>query len=484
LLFNSFEYLIFLPIVFILYYALKREYRWFVLLVCSYYFYMSWNAKYVVLILFTTVVSYGCAILLEKSNSQQKKKVLLASALIATLGVLVFFKYFNFLSDSFASILGAFAIPVQPLTLKILLPVGISFYTFQTLGYIIDVYRGKVKAEHHFGYYATFISFFPQLVAGPIERTANLLPQIRNAHEINFDYQKSTYGLKLMAWGFFKKIVIADTLALYVNQIYNDVSSYSGFALILATIFFAFQIYCDFSGYSDIAIGTAKLLGIDLMINFKSPYFSASIKEFWTRWHISLSTWFKDYVYIPLGGNRVSKTRNKFNLAVTFLISGIWHGANVTFVIWGFVHAAMHIIESTLFNIKNRRNHLGKKIIWMIITFSFVCAAWVFFRANTLKDAIYILSNCFNGIIHPKAYLWVGYKSLFISPLEIGQALKIILPLCVLLVYDYATLKHDVIKWLSNRHVIIRWAVYILAVFVILMYLQPLSTQEFIYFQF
>lgn len=307
MLFNTFAFAIFLPLVFILYWGLPHKYRWTLILVSSYYFYMSWNAKYVVLILFTSVVSYTSARLIEMEESKRKKKNILIVTSVLCLGVLFFFKYFNFFSESITSLLGVSAIHLSPITIKLLLPVGISFYTFQTLSYVIDVYRGDVPAERHFGYYAAFISFFPQLVAGPIERTSNLLLQIKAKHQ--FDYDQATYGLKLIAWGFFKKIVLADALSKYVSTVYDTRQNFSGFALVLATLFFTLQIYCDFSGYSDIAIGTAKLLGINLMINFKNPYFSQSIKEFWSRWHISLSTWFRDYIYIALGGNRVGKVK-------------------------------------------------------------------------------------------------------------------------------------------------------------------------------
>lgn len=333
MLFNSLSFAVFLPVVFVLYWLLPHKYRWILLLMASYYFYMSWNVKYVVLILFTTLVSYGAGILLEKGWGKKRKKAVVATAVTLSLSVLFFFKYFNFISESTVYFFSLFAIQLNHFTLDLLLPVGISFYTFQTLGYVIDVYKGDVKAERHLGYYATFISFFPQLVAGPIERTKNLMPQIKAVHK--FDYEQATYGLKLMAWGFFKKIVIADTLSQYVSKVYGTPHDYQGFALVLATIFFALQIYCDFSGYSDIAIGTAKLMGIDLMTNFRSPYFSQNVKEFWGRWHVSLSTWFRDYVYIPLGGNRVSKFRHALNLMITFLVSGLWHGANWTFVAWG-----------------------------------------------------------------------------------------------------------------------------------------------------
>jgi D-alanyl-lipoteichoic acid acyltransferase DltB (MBOAT superfamily) len=324
---------IFLPIVFIVYWALPHKCRWLLLLAASYYFYMSWNPKYVFLILFTTVISYSAARLLEIMESKKKKTWILAGTAVLCLGVLFLFKYFNFISESVTDFLSLFAIQLNPITLNLILPVGISFYTFQTLSYVIDVYKGDVQAEHHFGYYAVFISFFPQLVAGPIERTGNLLPQIKGEHK--FDYDQAAYGLKLMAWGYFKKLAIADVVSVYVDAAYSSLGTCTGFDLLAAIFFFTIQIYCDFSGYSDIAIGTAKLLGIDLMTNFKSPYFSTSIKEFWSRWHISLSTWFRDYVYIPLGGNRCSKVKRDRNLLITFLTSGLWHGANWTYVVWG-----------------------------------------------------------------------------------------------------------------------------------------------------
>lgn len=328
MLFNSLAYAIFLPSVFLLYWILPHKFRWMLLLVSSYFFYMTWNTKYVVLISTTTVVSYLCAILIEKTEKVVFKRLSFIGAVVISLGILYFFKYYNFSMD----LLERF-ISLNAPRYSFLLPVGISFYTFQTLSYVIDVYNGKVAAEKNIGIYATFVSFFPQLVAGPIERTSNLMPQIKS--EKRFDYDSAKYGMRLILWGLFKKMVIADNLALWVDQVYGDVISYEGCSLALAAFFFSIQIYCDFSGYSDIARGSAKLLNIELMDNFKSPYFSASIREFWSRWHISLSTWFRDYVYIPLGGNRVSKGRNILNYLATFLISGLWHGANLTFVVWG-----------------------------------------------------------------------------------------------------------------------------------------------------
>lgn len=356
MLFNSWQFAVFLPVVFALYWLIPHRGRWVLLLAASYYFYMSWNAKYVVLILFTTAISYFAALLLEKCSKPVWRKAVLATVLLSCLGVLGIFKYFNFFSLSLTALLESLSIHLHPATLNLLLPVGISFYTFQTLSYVIDVYRGKVRAERHFGIYATFISFFPQLVAGPIERTSNLLPQIKEEH--HFNYCQAVQGLRVMIWGFFKKMVIADNLAVYVDQVYDQVKNYHGLVLAVASVFFAIQIYCDFSGYSDIARGTAKLMGIELMENFKSPYFSISVRDFWSRWHISLSTWFRDYVYIPLGGSRVKKPRHWVNLLVTFLVSGLWHGANWTFVVWGGIHGVAQSAESAL-GIRGVRSRRG-----------------------------------------------------------------------------------------------------------------------------
>ncbi len=479
MLFNSFSYAIFLPIVFILYWLLPHKYRWLLLFIASYYFYMSWNIKYVVLILFTTFVSYLSAILVEQQDTKKKKKFILTVTALLCLGVLFFFKYFNFVSESIVSVLSLFSIKLHPLTLKLLLPVGISFYTFQTLSYVIDVYRGDIKAEKHFGYYATFIAFFPQLVAGPIERTSNLLPQIKAKHE--FDYNKATYGLKLMAWGFFKKMVIADGLSTYVSAIYDALFKFKGFSLLLATLFFAIQIYCDFSGYSDIAIGSAKLLGIDLMTNFKSPYFSQSIKEFWSRWHISLSTWFKDYIYIPLGGNRVSKLRCSFNLIVTFLASGLWHGANWTYVIWGGIHGLGQAIENLLLPKGKLKSKGFIKFIRIVLVFIFVSFTWIFFVSNTLADANYVLTNWYKGIGFLSSYISNGFVDMGLG----GTNFLFLIPSLLLLgVYDYFSVNNDVISCVSNKSLIVRWIIYVLFIVWLIISLPYSNLNEFIYFQF
>ncbi|MDD3412747.1 MAG: MBOAT family protein [Lachnospiraceae bacterium] len=472
MLFNSLAFGVFLPLVFLLHWAIPHKYRWGILLVASYYFYMSWNPKYVILILLTTVASYLCAIMVDKTDDKRKKKLYLVITLIVSLGVLFFFKYFNFLSVSVTSALQSIAIPLQPLTLKIMLPVGISFYTFQSLSYVIDVYRGNVKPQKNFGKYALFISFFPQLVAGPIERTQNLMPQL--FEERKFDHDQAVYGLRLMLLGFFKKLIIADSVSKYVDMVYNDVHSYFGLTFIVATILFTFQIYCDFSGYSDIAIGTSKLLGINLMTNFKSPYLSQSVKEFWGRWHISLSSWFKDYVYIPLGGNRVKKSRARLNIMLTFLASGLWHGANWTFLIWGGLHGIYQVIE----NLFPRK----KGFMRGLLTFALVCFAWIFFRANTVSDAFYVVTHLHRGLIHFGNSV---VKMLIDMQFTYFSFAKLAGSLLVLMVYDYFSLKKDLIIEFGKVKWPLRWIFYIgLTSLIIVLKLHNGTSQEFIYFQF
>lgn len=474
MLFNSLSYAIFLPLVFIIYWLLPNKYRWVLLLIASYYFYMSWNAKYVFLIFITTFTSYLCAILIEKNR--EHKKLILIITLLVCLGILFVFKYFNFFFESINYLLGN---KLHSISLNLLLPVGISFYTFQTLSYCIDVYRGNIKAEKHFGYYATFVSFFPQLVAGPIERPDNLLPQLRKEKE--FDYNKALYGLKLMAVGFFKKIVVADNLAYYVDMVYNDLSYYQGFALVLAAFFFTIQIYCDFSGYSDIAKGSAKLLNIDLMDNFKTPYFSTTIKEFWSRWHISLSSWFKDYVYIPLGGNRCSKLRHYFNLLATFLVSGLWHGANITFVIWGGIHGLLQILEDIFHIKKNTKTYSFTWFIRVILIFILMSITWVFFRASNLHDALYIFKHIFDGITSHKSYIVSGLYSFGVkAPYLLTMLAIYLIPLFII---DYINVKYDALTILNNKPKVIRYLAYFILLLMILL-LHYVGEVNFIYFQF
>lgn len=364
---------------------------------------------------------------------------------------------------------------VKPVYLNFLLPVGISFYTFQTLGYVTDVYKGKVKAEKDLLKYATFVSFFPQLVAGPIERTANLLPQIKN--DKSFNYSAAWEGLILITWGLYKKLVIADNLAIWGDKVYGNLSSYQGFSLLLATFFFTFQIYCDFSGYTDIARGSAKLFNIELIENFKSPYFATGFKGFWSRWHISLSTWFKDYVYIPLGGNRVPKIRHAFNLLITFLVSGLWHGANWTFVIWGGIHGMGLLCE----NYFVKRKNCSFRPVRALVTFLLVMLAWIFFRSSNIRDAIYVFGHMFSGLANIKLYFISGLKILNISFLAIVKlSFVYFLPLVM---YDYISLKKDIIKSLGDQSVLLRSSVIVFMTFMILIF-GHVGQSSFVYFQF
>ena len=479
MLFNSEEFALFLPIVFAIYWLLPARYRWGVLLVASYWFYMSWEPKYVLIILFTTVVSYMAGLLIDKVHKQVTKKKILVVACSLCLLVLFFFKYFNFVSENIAKICSFFSLPVSPLMLKFLLPVGISFYTFQALSYVIDVYRGRVAAEKHFGKYATFVSFFPQLVAGPIERTDNLLPQIKK--ESIFDYKLGTYGLKLMAWGYFKKMVIADTISIYIGQVFDNPKAFTGSALFVASLFFTVQIYCDFSGSSDIAIGVAKLFGINLMENFKSPYFSQSIHEFWSRWHISLSTWFRDYVYIPLGGNRKGQFRTNLNLLITFLVSGLWHGANWTFIIWGAIHGGAQVFEKMLFPNKKRSTNGVVGCLRVLVVFSFCSLAWILFASNSVDDAIYFMLHMFDGILSPISFFYGVFDNLGLAK---SVFLSLVVSVLIMTWYDYASMKCDVIEVISSLNVVVRWLIYIMFTLWIIFNIPQVSATEFIYFQF
>lgn len=472
MLFNSLAYAIFLPLVFIIYWIMPSKHRWILLFAGSYYFYMSWNYKYVVLILFTTIVSYVAALLLEKTTQKAVKNTIVASTLVLCLGVLFVFKYYNFAVESLANF-----IPFEPRYMNFLLPVGISFYTFQTLSYVIDVYRGDIAAEKHFGVFATFVSFFPQLVAGPIERSTNLLPQIKGKHE--FDLENANYGVRLILWGLFKKMLVADNLAVFVDLVYGDIYSYTGGAIFIATLFFTIQIYCDFSGYSDIARGSAKLFGIELMENFKSPYFSTSVKEFWSRWHISLSTWFRDYVYIPLGGNRVTKIRNYLNVIITFLVSGLWHGASWNFVVWGGIHGLAQVCEN-VFSIKKADGKGFIVFLRRIVVFTFVLFSWIFFRVENIHQGLYAASSMLEGLSHPITYLRDGFTAIGLDGGFIPYLALYFVPLGV---FDFISLKKDVISWIGAKGVVVRHG-YAMIVILLLLFYAYVGQSTFVYFQF
>lgn len=399
--FNSGEFLIFFPVTLLLYFLLPKKWSRLSLLLMSLIFYLAWNVKLIVLILFTTAVSYFSAIIIEKTQKEATKKLCLIVTLLACLGVLFFFKYYNFIADTLGWAIQTFGGGVYDFTLDLVLPVGISFYTFQTLSYVIDVYRGEEKVEKDFLLFTLYVTFFPQLVAGPIERPGNLIPQLRDKNK--FEVENVRVGLQKMAVGFFKKIVVADLFAEYVNSVFNDASRATGLGVIIGSMLFAVQIYCDFSGYTDIAIGCSRVMGIRLMKNFDRPYKAQTIKEFWARWHISLSTWLRDYLYFPLGGSRCSKPRHLFNLFVVFLASGLWHGANWTFVLWGVLHGIYRILGELTYKPREKfwaKLRVDTKSLWFsyvrrFFTFALVCFSWIFFRANSLGDLGILLGKLF-----------------------------------------------------------------------------------------
>lgn len=476
--FISPEYVVFFCVVLPLFFAIKHRFRWILLLFVSYFFYAYGNIEYVPLIAFSTVVDYIAARMIYRNDDNDfRRKMWLTASLVVNLGVLFSFKYFNFFNES-ASV----AFGYTPLTHNLVLPIGISFYTFQSMSYTIDVFRRKMKPEMNFGIMATFVAFFPQLVAGPIERATNLLPQFHVEHK--FDVNRAVEGLQLILWGFFKKVVIADRLAIYSNTVYNDVGSYTGLPLIIATFFFTFQIYCDFSAYSDIAIGTAKIMGFDLMENFRQPYFSQSIREFWSRWHISLSTWFRDYLYIPLGGNRKGLVRNLLNLFIVFLVSGLWHGAGWTFIIWGALHGLAIVILGLLrhynINLLPGKN-VGMVLVRVLITFVFVSFTWIFFRANSLADATYVVSHLlvFDGtqdIMLPFSEALLSVQTEFYLTFAL---------IALLLGFDMLDAHLTLPRFLARMPLVLRWGVYYAVIFAVLFSgLYGAGAQQFIYFQF
>ena len=505
MLFNSLQFFIFFPIVcliilFSTYVVKKNIINQIILLAASLYFYMCWKPVYLLLILMSIFITYMSGLYME-NKSDKIKKIILSVALISNLGILFFFKYAGFIVRTIDNLLHI----NQPNNFfdSILLPVGISFYTFQALGYSIDVYRGTIKAERNFITYALFVTFFPQLVAGPIERSKNLLPQFKVNHE--FDYNRVTDGLKLAAWGMFKKVVIADKLALYVNTIYNDINAHGSIAIALATFFFTFQILCDFSGYTDIAIGTAQVLGFKLMSNFRQPYFAKNIVDFWRRWHISLSSWFKDYVYIPLGGNRAGKLRHYFNILLTFLISGLWHGAGWNFVFWGFLHGTAQVTAISTGELrKNICSRLGVNeesslhTIWQIFwTFIFVYITWIFFRVHSIYDGFKVLCkilyvpfeivDIFKSIIGNGAAI---FGTGFLQNITLGMSkYDFCAPfflIFVLLLNDVIGRKKSMLIRVKTMPLIVRWlGYYVLVLSILFAFLSNISTNsQFIYFQF
>ena len=483
--FNSWEFLLFYPIVALLYFVLPKRARWIMLLIASYYFYMCYQAELVFLIAGTTLVSWLASRAIERSESRAVRRFFLTLTLVVCFGVLFFYKYFNFLADSAVGVITLLGGQPTFTGLSLMLPVGISFYTFQTLSYVIDVYRGDVKTEKNFFFYALFVSFFPQLVAGPIERPDNLIPQLKEHHR--FTQDNFVKGAKHMLVGFFKKVVVADTLALYVDAVYNAPTEATGLSVAIASLLFGVQIYCDFSGYTDIAIGCARIMGIRLMKNFDHPYMATSVKEFWSRWHISLSTWFKDYLYFPLGGNRRGTVRTYLNLMIVFMVSGLWHGANWTFVIWGALHGLYQCIGR--FTFKKRQTILnniglspdGRLVSWVrrVNTTLLVTLAWVFFRANSVTDASTLLRALFTDWAHSPTEVLSGMG---LTPVAIVTVLLSFITLLIidrLLTYDDA---------LDGSDALVRHGAWIYYVWGILILWGWLLSQSlggtFIYFQF
>ena len=486
MLFNSFEFLLFFPLVILLYFALPFRYRWILLLIASYYFYMSWKAEYIILIVISTLIDYFAAGRMANIADKKKRRPYLYLSLLTNLGILFGFKYFNFFRDNLNPLMDQMGLFAHLPELQLLLPVGISFYTFQTLSYTIDVYNDKLKPERHLGIFAVYVSFFPQLVAGPIERAPHLLPQFRQPFA--FDYARVREGLMLMLWGFFKKLIIADRLAEYVNTVYDTPNVNEGVTNLVATYFFAFQIYCDFSGYSDIAIGSALIMGYRLMRNFNRPYFADSIREFWQRWHISLSTWFRDYLYIPLGGNRTVKWRWWYNLFITFLISGLWHGAAWTYVIWGAIHGGLLVIGIWTDGFRAgfwERTGLGKmprfrRLLEVVVVFHLVIVAWVFFRAETLGDALTVCKSFLH--IRPS-----GLKGLAQSLQSFGM-LEVIIGVGAIMVMESIHALQErgwsIHQRITGLPVVFRWGLYVSATVAIVLFGKFSSQAEFIYFQF
>ena len=482
MLFNSLEFLLFFPLVFLLYFNLPARARWGLLLVASYIFYASWNPFYTGLIVFSTLVDYFAAIKLEQAKTKRARKGFLLLSLCSNLGLLGFFKYYAFFSGETNRLLEWLGLGAALPYFNLLLPVGISFYTFQTMSYSIDVYRGKREAERHLGYFALYVTFFPQLVAGPIERSTRLLPQLRSLESCHFEYDRVRSGMQLAFWGMFKKIVVADWLAEYVDTVYATPEVYGGVPCILATYFFAFQIYYDFSAYSDIARGCARIFGIELMVNFRTPYHSRSIKEFWQRWHISLSTWFRDYVYFPLGGNRRGFGRTAFNLLVVFLVSGVWHGANWTFLIWGGIHGALIIgyiatqrpREKLFAALRMAPGSLLGRVVATAITFHVVLISWVFFRAESLSDAVLVLGK-FTQVLP----LSIGDGQIS-AGMGRGQFLFLFAAIGLVSVLEF---RGVIFKLFKSESTAVRWVTYV-ALCALLLAAGHFEPSQFLYFQF
>lgn len=506
MLFNTPQYILFfLPFVVLIYYCLPKKIRYIWLLIASYYFYMQWNALYITLLFSCTLLTYASALMIEKSSARKKKQICLAVCILLNLCILAFFKYFYFGIDCLNYLLRLIHLNEVAWNHDILLPVGISFYTLQALGYLIDVYRGDIPTEKNFLRYALFVSFFPQLVAGPIERSKNLLTQLREGHSLQ--YENIRRGMLLILYGLFLKMVIADRAAMIVDTVYNNRGDYLGFYIVVATCFFAIQIYCDFYGYSTIARGSSLLMGIRLTDNFNAPYFSKSVKEFWRRWHVSLSSWFRDYLYIPLGGNRKGRLKKNGNLLTVFMVSGLWHGASFSYIFWGMLNGIYQVAGDFSQDVKQLIRHrwnafvenrglsdttstvndtkrFSRELFRTVFTFGLVTFAWLFFRAGNLKTACEIIAN----MLHPSNWMILFDGSLY----ELGVAKNymnvLIASILILFLVDYQKYQGtNVSEWLLRQGWAFRVCIYMFLIFTILLYGcygEMYDTQQFIYFQF
>jgi alginate O-acetyltransferase complex protein AlgI len=488
MLFNSLHFLVFFPIVVGLYFALPARWRAPLLLVSSYYFYLSWKPVYGLLLAATTLLDYFSGVRMSRLASPAQRRPWLYLSLASNLSTLFIFKYFNFFTTTAVELATALHVPFAAPTLALALPVGVSFYTFQSVAYIVDVYQGKLEAEQRLGRFALFVAFWPQLVAGPIERGGQMLPQLRQQH--GFDYGRVASGLRLMAWGMFKKVVIADRLALLANPVFDHPQGFDGLVLLVAVLAFTGQIYADFSGYTDLARGAARVLGYQLVLNFRQPYLATSVSDFWRRWHMSLSSWFRDYVYIPLGGSRAGKVRTQLNLFIVFLLSGLWHGASWTFVLWGALHGTYLVAESLTAPARAAlAQRLGlssrprlQRLFSTGFTLALVAYAWIFFRANNLPDALHVATHLFQGWNHsPMSQLSVilgGLGLHFKAELLLAAATA-----AVLAFIDYRAERGSVAQWVAGWPAAGRWLSYA-GLLLAIVYFGIFGSSQFIYFQF
>lgn len=493
MLFNSLEFLIFFPLVVAIYFIIPKKTRYVWLLVTSYYFYMGWNAQYALLIATSTIITYLSGIMLWKFKQNWVRKLTVAVSFISNLGILVFYKYFDFILDNINAVLANVGVELISNPFDVLLPVGISFYTFQALSYTVDVYRGDIEAEKNPLRYALFVSFFPQLVAGPIERSGNLLNQLRNVHNIKlWNYERVANGVIQMVWGMFQKMVIADRVAIFVNSVYDNLHAVGTIETVAAAVAFSIQIYCDFAAYSTIAIGAARVMGFELMENFNTPYFATSIQDFWRRWHISLSTWFRDYLYIPLGGNRKGTVRKYINLMITFLVSGLWHGASWNFVIWGALHGAYQVIGGVTKPLRKKFNEIFKvkenvfsyKFGQMLFTFALTTLTWVFFRAETIDEAFYFFDRMTRW--NPWVIFNEGIFQFGLDRIEMNILLMGIVIMLLIDILRYVK-KKQFSDFMMEQNIWFRWIVVIamiLGCVIYGVYGIDFDSSQFIYFQF